>query len=105
MWPGYGQNMRVLKWMFERTEGKAQAMQTVLGAMPRYEDLDWSGMDFTPEQFAKVMETNPEAWEKEIASHKDFFLKFQERLPVEFVNQQEDKFIKVKAQQQEYTVQ
>lgn len=105
MWPGYGQNMRVLKWMFERTEGKAGASQTVLGAMPRYEDLDWSGCDFTADQFAKVMETNPIAWEKEIVSHKDFFLKLQDRLPIEFVNQQEDKFMKVKAQKQEYTVQ
>jgi phosphoenolpyruvate carboxykinase (GTP) len=96
LWPGYGQNMRVLKWIFERTQGTAGARSTVLGSMPRYEDLDWSGMNFSPENFEKVTSLDMTKWEKEVASHKDFFLTLQSKLPTEFVNQQEETLMKVK---------
>ncbi|MBX2986887.1 MAG: phosphoenolpyruvate carboxykinase (GTP) [Bdellovibrionaceae bacterium] len=97
MWPGFGQNMRVLKWMFSRVDGQGGAQATIFGAMPRYEDLDWSGLDFSAEQFARVTSLDLRRWEQEVASHQDFFLKFNDRLPLEFVNQQERLWVKTKA--------
>lgn len=89
MWPGYGQNMRVLKWMFERIDGVVPRRSTVLGAMPTYEDMDWSGLDFSKEKFERVMHVDQGKWEKELGSHKEFFHQLASKLPLEFVNQQE----------------
>lgn len=84
IWPGYGQNMRVLKWMFERIDGVASGEKTMLGTSPNYEDLDWSGLDFTRAQFDKVTQLDLRAWSKELGSHKEFFSTFADRLPKEF---------------------
>ncbi len=89
MWPGYGENMRVLKWMFERMDNKATGIETPLGQMPQYKDLDWKGLDFSNEQFNAVMNIDTEQWIKEIASHKTFFQTIDKSLPVEFINIQE----------------
>ena len=89
MWPGYGENMRVLKWMFERMDNKATGIETPLGQMPQYKDLDWNGLDFTNEQFNSVMDINTEQWMKEISSHKTFFQTIDQSLPIEFMNIQE----------------
>jgi len=89
IWPGYGQNMRVLKWIFGRLEGHAQGAQNALGLMPRYEDLDWSGLDFSPAQYAKATTVDNETWARELKSHKEFFLPFGEKLPKEFINMHE----------------
>jgi phosphoenolpyruvate carboxykinase (GTP) len=89
MWPGYGDNMRVLKWMFGRVNGTAQAQASILGAIPRYQDIDWSGMDFSEEKFAKLTTLDVPKWISEVQSHKDFFSKFGSTLPVEFINLQE----------------
>lgn len=84
IWPGYGQNMRVLKWMFERVDGQASGQKTVLGTMPRYEDLEWMGLDFTPQQYEKATSLDVSKWQTELNSHKDFFQGFAGRLPAEF---------------------
>ncbi len=89
MWPGYGENMRVLKWMFERMENKTAGIETPLGQMPQYKDIDWKGLDFTNEQFNAVMNINTEQWTKEIISHKTFFQTLDQSLPIEFMNIQE----------------
>lgn len=89
MWPGYGENMRVLKWMFERMDNNATGIETPLGQMPQYKDLDWNGLDFTNEQFNSVMDINTEQWTKEISSHKTFFQTIDQSLPIEFMNIQE----------------
>lgn len=92
MWPGYGDNMRVLKWMFGRISninGSAQGQNTVLGAIPRYEDLDWSGLDFSQARFEKLTQLDQQKWIDEVQSHREFFAKFGETLPVEFINLQE----------------
>ena len=83
MWPGFGDNMRVLKWIIERGEGRANAVQTPLGWVPRYEDLVWDGIDFSREQFANVMGLDLDLWKRELGSHGDLFEKLKERLPRE----------------------
>ena len=82
-WPGYGENMRILKWIVERARGKSMGRETPLGWMPRYEHMDWRGLDFTREQFDKVMNLDRDMWLKEIAMHDDLFFKLYDRLPKE----------------------
>ena len=84
LWNGFGENMRVLKWIVERARGKSKGVETPLGWVPRYEDMDWRGLeDFTKEDFEKVMNLDRDKWLKEIASHDDLFFKLYDRLPKE----------------------
>jgi phosphoenolpyruvate carboxykinase (GTP) len=84
LWPGFGENMRVLKWMFERIHGKGGALQTKVGWMPRYEDMDWSGLEnFNRERFDALMSLDPNLWLHELEMHKELFDKLKDRLPEE----------------------
>jgi phosphoenolpyruvate carboxykinase (GTP) len=85
IWPGYGENMRVLKWIIDRVRGKTSAIESPLGWMPRYDDIDLSGLNLTKEQFSKLMEVDREAWKQEILSHEELFEKLYDRLPKEFI--------------------
>ena len=86
IWPGFGQNMRVLKWIVERVHGQSFAVESPLGWMPRHEDIDWNGMeDFTEEEFQKLMTVDREAWKKEVLSHEELFSKLYDKLPKEFL--------------------
>jgi phosphoenolpyruvate carboxykinase (GTP) len=88
-WPGYGENMRVLRWIVERVNGCARAVESPLGLVPRYDDLDWRGLDFSREQYAEVMSVDPELWRSEVMSHEVLFNKLYDRLPKEFGHMRE----------------
>ena len=82
-WPGFGENMRVLKWIVERAKGRAVSVEGPIGWMPRYEDLEWDGLDFTPEQFHQAMSIDRDEWSNELLQHEELFIKLYDRLPKE----------------------
>jgi phosphoenolpyruvate carboxykinase (GTP) len=87
IWPGFGENMRVLQWIAERCHGRAQGADTPLGIMPRYEDLSWKGLEhFSPDRYAELERVDDQAWREELASHDQLFGKLGERLPRELEN-------------------
>jgi phosphoenolpyruvate carboxykinase (GTP) len=83
VWPGYGENMRVLKWMIDRIEGKGRGVEHVFGVSPRYEDLDWTGLDFSAEHFHTVTHIDKAAWQAELKLHAELFEQLAHRLPKE----------------------
>lgn len=80
-WPGFGQNMRVLKWIVDRCQGHAGGMETPLGFAPRYADLNWQGLDFGEHRFTGVMQIDGFTWNKELVSHDQLFQKIGDKLP------------------------
>ncbi|MDN5273731.1 phosphoenolpyruvate carboxykinase (GTP) [Chloroflexus sp. MS-CIW-1] len=86
IWPGFGENIRVLKWIIERAHGQAVSVETPIGWVPRYEDIDWRGLDFSPEQFDQVMECDLAEWQQEILLHEELFIKLYDRLPKELLS-------------------
>jgi len=83
VWPGYGENMRVLKWMIDRIEGVAKGEKHPFGISPTYQELNWEGLSFTPEQFKQVIAVDLPAWKKELELHHELFQQLEHRLPVE----------------------
>jgi phosphoenolpyruvate carboxykinase (GTP) len=83
MWPGYGDNMRVLKWIVERCQGTAGAVDTPIGRMPRYEDLDLQGLNISREAYEKLAAVDPKAWRNEVQDHGKLFDQLKSRLPGE----------------------
>ena len=82
LWPGFSENMRVLAWIVERCQGRAQGVETPLGVMPRYEDLNWAGLEkLTPERFKELTRVDATAWKEELGSHDELFAKLGGRLP------------------------
>jgi phosphoenolpyruvate carboxykinase (GTP) len=86
VWPGYGDNMRVLKWMIDRLEGQAQGEEHAFGISPTYEAINWAGLDFSREQFESVNDMNPEHWKAELAMHTEHFQKLAHHLPQALVD-------------------
>ncbi len=86
LWPGFGENMRILKWIVDRANGQAVSVESPLGWIPRYEDLDWTGLEgFSRENFAELMSVDRELWKQEILSHDELFIKLYDRLPKELI--------------------
>ncbi len=81
VWPGFSENMRVLAWMVERIKGGTSGAEHAVGVTPRYEDLNWTGLDFTRDQFARVTAVNADEWRKELDSHADLFKQLSHNLP------------------------
>ena len=83
VWPGYGENMRVMEWMLGRIDGAAQGTENVFGTSPRYEDLNWNGLDFTRAQFDSVIGVDKAAWQQELTMHDELFTTLAYHLPVQ----------------------
>jgi phosphoenolpyruvate carboxykinase (GTP) len=89
LWPGFGENMRVLKWIVDRSRGRAQAKETPIGWTPYYEDIDWTGLDFPRDGFEKMQEVNRATWRKEVLGHEELFIDLHDHLPPEMIYQRE----------------
>jgi phosphoenolpyruvate carboxykinase (GTP) len=83
VWPGYGENMRVLQWMVGRLEGAAQGRENAFGTTPRYADLNWTGLNFTPAQFDQVTSLDARDWKAELGLHAELFRQLAHHLPAE----------------------
>lgn len=89
-WPGFGQNARVLEWMVGRIQGKAKGVETPVGLMPSYSDINWNGLDMTEAKFAELTSLDSAKWENEIAGSSEFFSKFEGPMPKAFAEIQKD---------------
>ncbi len=89
LWPGFGQNMRVLKWVVERANGRGFAKETPIGWVPRFEDLDWRGLDFSLDQWKELMAYDREKLKMQTLQHEELFLQLFEHLPKELIFERE----------------
>lgn len=85
IWPGFGENTRVLKWMIDRIENEAQGVEHAMGISPRYEDIRWNGLDFNKQQFEQVISLDKADWDIEIKLHEELFEKLAYNLPKDLV--------------------
>ena len=89
LWPGYSENMRVLKWIVERVRGQALGHESPIGWVPAYSDIEWGGLDFPREDFEKLQRFDRAAWRAEVIGHEELFLDLHDRLPKEMVYERE----------------
>jgi phosphoenolpyruvate carboxykinase (GTP) len=89
LWPGFGQNMRVLKWIVDRVRGRTQAQETPIGWTPNYQDIDWTGLDFSRETFEELQSVDRRAWRSEVIGHEELFLDLHDHLPPEMIYERE----------------
>lgn len=87
IWPGFGDNMRVLLWILDRCEGKVGAKETPIGYVPEIDDLDMEGLDVSKETLADLLNVDKEIWKEEAAGIEEFYKKFGDRLPAELKKQ------------------
>ncbi len=83
VWPGYGENMRVLQWMLGRIDGSARGNEHLFGISPRYGDINWTGLDFSAQQFDAVTQIKPAEWRDELKLHSELFTQLAHHLPTE----------------------
>jgi phosphoenolpyruvate carboxykinase (GTP) len=89
LWPGYGENMRVLKWIIDRSHGRAYARETLIGWMPRSNDIDLEGLDIPLQEFEQLQSISIEDVKAELVSQEELFLKLAGDLPKEMIFQRE----------------
>jgi phosphoenolpyruvate carboxykinase (GTP) len=89
MWPGYSENMRVLKWIVDRVHGNARANETPIGWTPKYDDIQWKGLDFPREKFEELQKVDRNAWKNEVMDHEELFIELHDHLPPEMIYERE----------------
>jgi phosphoenolpyruvate carboxykinase (GTP) len=89
LWPGFSENMRVLKWIVDRVHGRAQGKETPIGWTPYYDDMEWAGLDISRAQFDQLQEVNRAAWRKELIGHEELFIDVHDHLPPEMIYERE----------------
>jgi phosphoenolpyruvate carboxykinase (GTP) len=89
MWPGFGDNMRVLKWIVDRVKGRSLGHETPIGWMPSYTDMEWKGLPFTPEKFDALQKFDRSEWTREVIGHEELFIELHDHLPKEMVYERE----------------
>ncbi len=89
MWPGFSENMRVLKWIVDRAHGRALGQETPIGWTPRYEDIEWEGLDFPKTKFDELQAFDRLAWRQEVLGQEELFLDLHDRLPPEMIYERE----------------
>ncbi len=88
IWPGFGDNLRVLNWILDRCDGKVDATETAIGYLPKAEDLDVSGLNLSDEVMAELLSVDKEAWLEDVANQKEFFAPLGDRMPAELKEEQ-----------------
>jgi phosphoenolpyruvate carboxykinase (GTP) len=89
IWPGYSENMRVLKWIVDRARVRAKARETAIGWVPDYDDMEWTGLDFPREKFDQLQAFDRNAWKREVIDHEELFIELHDHLPKEMVYERE----------------
>jgi phosphoenolpyruvate carboxykinase (GTP) len=89
LWPGYSENMRVLKWIVDRVHGHARANETPIGWTPKYDDIQWKGLDFPREKFEELQKVDRKAWKNEVMDHEELFIELHDHLPPEMIYERE----------------
>ncbi len=89
LWPGFGQNIRILKWIVDRVRGRAQGKETPIGWTPYYKDIDWNGLDFSREQFEQLQLVDRDQWRREVIGHEELFILVHDHLPPEMIYERE----------------
>ena len=89
LWPGFSENMRVLQWIVDRVHGRTLAHETAIGWMPRYEEINWSGLDYSRERFNELQAVDRAAWRAEVISHEELFIDLHDHLPPEMIYERE----------------
>ncbi len=89
IWPGFRENMRVLKWIVDRSRGRAIGRETPIGWMPLYEDIEWNGVNFPKAKFDELQAFDPQAWRAEVISHEELFIDLHDHLPPEIIYERE----------------
>jgi len=89
LWPGFSENMRVLKWIVDRVRGRALGREMPIGWMPRYEDIDWKGLELSKQQFDELQAFNRDAWKSEVMAHEELFITLHAHLPPEMIYERE----------------
>lgn len=86
IWPGFGENMRMLIWIIQRIHGEVASVESKIGWLPRYEDIKWGSLTFSKQSFEKVMEVEKAAWESELDAHEILFNQMKDKIPKEFIH-------------------
>jgi len=89
LWPGFSENMRILKWIVDRSRVRALARETPIGWMPRYEDIDWTGLPFPKETFEQLQSFKGSDWIPEVIGHEELFIQLHDHLPPEMIYERE----------------